>query len=41
MIYIAHPDRTVSTSHVDPTNRKKEQIVRTVIAKDHIEEGVS
>jgi SNF2 family DNA or RNA helicase len=41
MIYIAQPNRTVATSHVDPTNRKKEGIVRTIVAKDHIEEGVS
>lgn len=41
MIYIPQAIGTVATSHVDPTNRKKEGIVRSVIQKDHIEEGIS
>lgn len=38
-IFIPQVDKTVATSHVEPTNRRKESIVTTVIRKDAIEEG--
>lgn len=38
MIYVPQVTRSVATSHVDPANRKKEGIVRTILKKDHIEE---
>lgn len=41
MIYVALPDGTVAVSHVDPKNRLKEGIVRNIVQKDHIEEGIS
>lgn len=37
-VFIAQPEDTVATDKVEPTNRLKERIVRTVLPKDHIEE---
>lgn len=37
-VFIAQPNNTVATDKVEPTNRLKERIVKTVLAKDHIEE---
>ena len=36
MVFIAQPQNTVATDKVEPTNRLKEKIVRTVLPKDHI-----
>ncbi len=39
-VYIAQPENTVATSKVEPLNRLKERIVKTVITKDEIDVGV-
>ena len=40
-ILIAQPEETVAVSKVEPTNRVKESIVRSVIPTDHVEERVN
>ncbi len=37
-VFIAQPENTVATGKVQPTLRVKERIVKTVLAKDHVEE---
>lgn len=39
LAWIAQPEDTVAVSKVEPINRLKEAIVRTVLPKDEIEEG--
>jgi len=38
MIYVPMPENTIAVSKVQPTNTRKEAIVRTVLAKDPIQE---
>lgn len=38
LVYIAQPQNTVAVSKIEPTNRLKEHIVKTVIDKDDIKE---
>jgi SNF2 family DNA or RNA helicase len=39
LVWIAQPADTVAVSKIEPTNRVKERIVRTILPKDEIEEG--
>ncbi len=39
LVWIAQPKDTVAVSKVEPTNRLKEAIVRTILPTDEIEEG--
>jgi SNF2 family DNA or RNA helicase len=41
LVWIAQPKDTVAVDKVEPINRLKERIVRTVLPKDEIEEGDS
>lgn len=41
MIYIPQVENTVAVSHVEPANRLKENIVKTIVRKDEIEEGTA